>query len=724
MTTSQTGQNDENRLHFLDYWRIIRLRKGIIFLNFIVVVLAATFLTYLFPKQYKSVVRMEVRKDSASDITGLGLRQVENSYDPYFILTQFERLQSSDVLYPVIDEMKLDKIWSARMGGKPLTRQLAKSLLRRSIRLNQVRNTSIIEVEVYSKDKQEAADIANYIANTYKTNRDAQRIEMANRGIEKLREKFFEQSNIVAQAHAEVRKVRNETGIDVLVDTGRVASLLDSQRLQALELQQIEYSAQYAQKKKQLEELRKLDPLQLRNAILTVVQQEILLTRLLEQYNSAKQELVSKGGDLGPSHPDMLRLNGVLIEIETQVTNRVSGIMQGLDSELQALKASNDDRLSRLDDAKKANRLAADKGQLYLEARKNLERQERIRDTIELKIEMEEVNKGIGRDSVVQIIDAAEPAIKAAWPKPSLNIAAGIFFGLAMGIGMAFFIEYLDTSVKTIDDVEKALDAPVLAVIPQNVGSLLEEGLDSPHAEPYRVLRTNIMFTSKNPDASTITVVSGGAGEGKSTTVINLATIFAQNNHRVLLVDSDLRRPSLHKRLGKTNSPGLTNVLLGKSKLEEVVQKSGQPGMDFLASGKLPSSAMGILNSQQMRDFVKEVKGKYDYVLFDSPPLMGVSDATVLASLADLSLLVVQYRKYPQSLAIRSRQMVDKVGGTLLGVVLNNINVSNDASYYYYSGAYYHSENSDEEMVLQPLGKSQRHSAAADSASIDLKSKY
>ena len=173
-----------------------------------------------------------------------------------------------------------------------------------------------------------------------------------------------------------------------------------------------------------------------------------------------------------------------------------------------------------------------------------------------------------------------------------------------------------------------------------------------------------------------------------------------------------------------SNSPGLTDCLLGQGKLEDVVQQTRQPGLEFLASGKLPSSAMGILNSQQMKEFVREAKEKYDYVLFDAPPLMGVSDATVLTSMVDLTLLVVQYRKYPQSLALRSRQMIDKVGGNLLGVVLNNINVSNDASYYYYSGGYYHSDNTSDDIQLTPLGKAKRNSESDEDVTVDLKSKY
>lgn len=727
MQPSTNQQTEENQLHFLDYWRIIRLRKGIIFLNFIVVVLAATFLTYMLPKQYKSVVRMEVRKD-AGDVPELGQIASRNDYDPYFILTQFERLLSAEVLYPVIDELDLVKVWSNRAGGTPLTRQQTKMLLEKSIKPNQVRNTSIIELEVYSRDKKEAAEIANKIAEIYKTNRDRRRREMVNSGIEKLEEKLNDQISVVTNVAAEVAMVREETGIDVVMESpGQVAMTLDTERLRALEFQNIEYRAQYVQKMTQLDELKKLDPVQLHNAILTVKPSEVNLSRLLEQRSTAEQELVGKSKDLGPSHPDIVRMQGVINRIEEQIRERVAGIMRGLESELLALKASNSERLLKLEEAKDQNRIAAEKGQRYLDAKKKLERQERIRDTIELKIEQEKVNSVIPRGTAVQITDPAESAIKASWPKPTLNIAAGVIFGLAIGIGMAFFIEYLDTSVKTIDDVERALDAPVLAVIPQNVGVLMDEGLDSPHAEPYRVLRTNILFTIKDPDIRTITVVSGGAGEGKSTTVINLATTFAQNGNSVLLVDSDLRRPSLHKRLDFENSPGLTDVLLGQKKLEDVTQSTGESRLEFLASGKLPSSAMGILNSQQMRDFIKDVRKRYDYVLFDSPPLMGVSDATVLASEVDVSLLVVQYRKYPQSLAVRSRQMVDKVGGRLLGVVLNNINVSNDASYYYYSGGHYHSENTAEEFTPMPIGKIQRHPEGGDSAKaadVDLKSKY
>jgi capsular exopolysaccharide synthesis family protein len=340
-----------------------------------------------------------------------------------------------------------------------------------------------------------------------------------------------------------------------------------------------------------------------------------------------------------------------------------------------------------------------------------------------LRIEQERIDATLPKKGIVEITDQAEPGVKPVSPNLTLNIALGIIVGLIVGVGLAFFIEYLDTSVKTIDDVERALQSPVLGVIPQNVGSLLQEGPESPHAEAYRVLRTNVLFSRKRDDANSLTVVSGGAGEGKSTTIFNLSVVFAQNGERVLLVDSDLRRPSLHKLLSVSNSIGLTSYLLGQSTLEQVIQTTSIPTLDFLPSGKLPSSSLGILNSTQMKEFIREAKRRYDFVFFDSPPIMGVSDASILASEVDLAVLVIQYRKYPQAMTLRAKQMVEKVGGTLLGVVLNNINISQDSYYYYYSGYYYdYYSKREEEPAAKKNGEKKK--PEEERPRLDLKQKY
>ena len=326
---------------------------------------------------------------------------------------------------------------------------------------------------------------------------------------------------------------------------------------------------------------------------------------------------------------------------------------------------------------------------------------------------------------MVQITDPAEPGKAPVKPNKTVNICLGLVFGLLMGVGLAFFIEYLDTSVKTIDDVERTFQAPVLGVIPQNIGYLLEEGTESKHAEAYRVLRTNLLFSRKDDKLNTIVVVSAGAGEGKSTTTINLATVFAQAGNRVLIVDSDLRRPTLHKLFKVTNNLGLTNYLLKQNTLAELVQTTPVPNLDFMASGRLPNSSMGILGSAQMKEMISELKQRYDFILFDSPPILGVSDASILASEVDLVMQVIQYRRYPQPMTIRAKQMIEKVRGNFVGIVLNNINMSQDEGYYYYSGYYhdyYYSRSpSEQEAGDQAAGKPNADSGDTE---VNIKQKY
>ncbi|HEY2082232.1 MAG TPA: polysaccharide biosynthesis tyrosine autokinase, partial [Verrucomicrobiae bacterium] len=408
--------------------------------------------------------------------------------------------------------------------------------------------------------------------------------------------------------------------------------------------------------------------------------------------------------------------------------DRVDGILLGLQSKVASSAAYLDTLKTEIESAQKTDIETASRAAPYFAAKEELENQKHLRVVLQMRRVQEQVDKTLPHAKMVTITDHAIVDNKAVRPNKPVYILLGVVVGLVVGVGLAFFIEYLDTSVKTIDDVERTLQAPVLGVIPQNIGLIMNEGAESPHAEAYRVLRTNILFSRKDDKLNTIVVVSAGAGEGKSTTAFNLATIFAQNGSRVLVVDSDLRRPTLHKMINVTNALGLTNYLLKQNTLDEVIQTTKVPTLHLMASGKLPSSSIGILSSAQMKELINELKGRYDFVFFDSPPIMGVSDASILASEVDMTLQVIQYRRYPQPMNIRAKQMIEKVGGNLLGIVLNNINMSQDESYYYYSGYYhdyYYSKNADAEPSENGADNGAPNGAApGDRAKLDIKSKY
>ena len=730
MESFKPASPTESKLHFLDYWRIIRIRKTVILAVFLLVVLTAAAVTFLLPKTFVSTVRISVEKD-ISDINPLGFAQVSGQYDPYFIETEFQKIKSKKVLHKVIEELNLNKRWGDQFNGGVLLRtQETYELLSGRLDVRQTRNTTLIEIHVYSsaKDKpaDEAAEIANKVANVYLETRLGLNKQQAKRGIEALEARLEKQNVAVTNAQAKADELRRRFEISDYVVDGGGASTLEPETVRQLELQRVRAQANYSAMQTLLTQLKDLRATKgdrkLREAILNATPDEELAS-LLQNLWSREANFARISTSYGPEHPEVRSEAAMIADLDRKATAKVEGMIAGLELRVAASKGEIAALREAVDEAKTNDVTKTEQARPYFVAKRDLESQQKIRDAILLRILQETVDMEIPKSSMVEITDDAEPSYRPVRPNVVLNLSLGILVGLIVGVGLAFFIEYLDTSVKTIDDVERALQAPVLGVIPQNVGSLIEEGPDSPHAEAYRVLRTNVLFSRKRESANTLTVVSGGAGEGKSTTIFNLATVFAQNGQRVLLVDSDLRRPSLHKIMKISNSTGLTNYLLGQMPIEQVIQTTSIPTLDFLPSGKLPSSSLGILNSPQMRDFIREVGRRYDFVFFDSPPIMGVSDASILASMVDLTLLVIQYRKYPQAMTVRAKQMVEKVGGSLLGVVLNNINISQDSYYYYYSGYYYdYYSKDDDDRAGKKNGEQPK--STSPRAELDLKQKY
>ena len=564
----------------------------------------------------------------------------------------------------------------------------ARKILEKMIDIRQFRNTSIIELRAYDRKPQWAQTIAQALAKEYQNHRKDLQEERVKKGIDVLNGRLEKINEEISVMQTNVDELRTEDGIsDAAGDESY--SIIEPEIVRRYESGLIDARGIHTTQSTLLEGLRAQSDEELRASILTA-HPDAQLDVLIRELHTGQQTLANLGVDLGDEHPRIKGLKVVVATLEGQIDDRIRGILAGLELRVNSTKAQVEQLQRDVADAKKRESDMREKGREYFDSKRELSNTTRIRDTILLRVMQEEVDLALPKESTVEITDDADLPIKAVRPNIPLNIALGVVVGLVLGVGLAFFIEYLDTSVKTIDDVERALNAAVLGVIPQNVGSLLDEGDESPHAEAYRVLRTNILFAGRKSETqTTFSVVSGGAGEGKTTTMFNLAVVFAQQGDRVLVVDSDLRRPSMHRFFKLSNNIGLTNYLLGQATIEEVIQTTELPSLHFIPSGKLPSSSMGILSSAKMKEFVAEMKSRYDYVFLDAPPIMGVSDASVLASMVDMCVLVVQYRKYPQLMTQRAKDMVTKVGGELVGVVLNNINISQDSYYYYYSGYYY-----------------------------------
>jgi capsular exopolysaccharide synthesis family protein len=717
---------EETKLHFLDYWRIIRIRKTIILAVFLLVVITATLVTFILPEAYVSTARIKIERDQ-TDISWQTERGMVG-YDPYFIQTEFELILSEGLLSKVVGNLDLNTEWGKRYGnGERLKTSEAITQLKSRIDLRPVRNTSLIEIRVYSEKADEASKIANAIAEAYKAHRLEQRRQLTEGGIRALGERFDEQAKKVKEAQEKVDALRVKLKISDMMASGDGPSpLMTGDTLRKLESLRIESKAEYVRQVTLLDRLKglgqELGPETLAQAIPSAFA-DALLNSLLEQLTVVEQQLVAREKQYGQLNIEVISTKALAEDLHAKIKKRVNGIMLGLDARVSSVSNSLVNLEMEVAFATTNDIARANDSRPYFEAKRALEELQRFRQILDMKIASEKIDVELPKTMMVEIVDQASPGLRPVRPNKPLNIALGIIIGLVVGVGLAFFIEYLDTSVKTIDDVERSLQCPVLGVIPQNVGVLLDEGAESPHAEAYRVLRTNLLFSRKDDKLNTVAVVSAGAGEGKSTTVFNLASVFAQSGQRTLVVDSDLRRPTLHKLLHVTNNLGLTNYLLKQNTLEEVIQTTSLPTLDFLASGKLPSSSLGILSSAQMRDLISELKQRYDFVFFDSPPIMGVSDASILASEVSMTVQVIQYRRYPQPMNIRAKQLIEKVGGNLVGIVLNNINMSQDESYYYYSGYYHDYYYSKKEDEPTPGAKPEAKPAGGDKK-VEIRQKY
>ena len=315
--------------------------------------------------------------------------------------------------------------------------------------------------------------------------------------------------------------------------------------------------------------------------------------------------------------------------------------------------------------------------------------------------------------SDAKIIDPAYPPVSPVKPRKRLNIILGVILGLMLGLGLAFVEEYMDTSVRGPEEVESVLGVPVIGSVPEMGGKDVRERLVtqydamSPTAEAFKGIRTNIRFSGAGEEVRVILVTSSGAGEGKTTVASNLGIVMAQMGKRVLLVDGDLRRPMVHKIFGMEREPGLTEVIVGEAELGVAIRRSEVEGLDVLVSGHIPPNPSELLGSVRMRRVIEEMRGRYEYVVIDSAPLMPVTDSVELSTLVDGVVLVARHRWTSTKMLKKTVELFERVDAKVLGVVLNffSINASGyryrEYKRYYYS--YYHQTNGHGRWSLRKL---------------------
>jgi polysaccharide biosynthesis transport protein len=681
------AHEDEVKLHFLDYWRVVRIRWRLVLLAFLLVFITAAVVTFFQPRRYQSSAFIEV-KSTAENPRIFGMNDPNLPiHDPQLAPTVFQVIQRTGILYPVIDQLKLQQKWA--QGGSYLSREQAYQQLLSELEVDEVRNTDLLQISVFDRNPQIAADVANKIVAVYQDERVDEEKEIMNRAVATMDEEVKKQQERVDSAAAEMARIRDKEHI---VDLNPEGTEDTQAPVNTIVLKQEEAvndaEAKVATLSSKLKQIQKLKGEDLMRMLPTLEIQDPTLQKILPNYQDAvAQEALLLHSGLGENHPKVKAVRATEKVYIKQLEQQVGSVRAALGDNLKSAEATRDQLKKHLDEINGQQVASKNTSANYTRAKNKYIKERLLLDGVRTRAQSQTMELAMPRVAV-SVKQVAEPSVFPARPRVGLNLVLGALVGVVVGLGLAFFLEYLDTSVKTMEDVENLLSVPVLAVIPQNIKLLHKELGDSPDAEAYRILRTNIEFNRKSPDANTISLVSGGPGEGKSTTLANLAFICAQGGYSTLIVDADLRRPIQHELFDVSNGVGLTNYLTTEMSLKDVLFPTGIENLAILPSGVLPSDAVGILNSQRMSDLISELKLRYDIVFFDSPPMLGVSDASVIASEVDQTIIVVQHRRFPRAMLTRVKQAILGVGGTVLGVVMNNVDLRHDQNYSYYTNYY------------------------------------
>ncbi len=318
----------------------------------------------------------------------------------------------------------------------------------------------------------------------------------------------------------------------------------------------------------------------------------------------------------------------------------------------------------------------------------------------------------------VSTVEEARVPGEPIGPPRMRNIIVALLLSFGVGIGLAFLLDYLDDTLKSVEDVDRHLHLPTLAIIPApretrrllgrnapepepgtTTALALVSDARSPLAEAYRHLRTSLLLSSAGQPPKTVLVTSSQPSEGKTTTAVNIATMLAQTGADVLVLDCDLRRPRIHAHFGLPNSKGVTNYLSGESNISELVQTYDKlPNLKVISSGPVPPNAAELLGSDEMRKLLYVLAENFTHIIIDSPPAISFTDASILSTMVDGVMLVVHGGRSSRAVVRRAKQQLQDVGAHLFGIVLNNVKLEG-TDYYYYSGYYSGYYSNDEEGV-------------------------
>ena len=706
---------EEESIKLREYWDIIVKRKWAVLTFFAITVIAVMTATFITTRIYRATLTLQIEQQDTKAMALPGALANEQFVfeSPEFLQTQYELLKSDTLAQRVIEQLNLVAApqpeqkspgWLDTLLGdnarktenpEPEAGNGLMSGLPGELSVVPVRNSRLVRINFDSPDPQLAARIANTIA-----------VAFINLNLERRMEATSYARTFLEERLQQIKVKLEDSEKQLNAFTRREGIVKPDEKQQSPETQVLgEFTSALA--KAQSERIRAETLYQQARGGDAASAAAVVDNALVQEYKTRKSKLEGDYQEglktYKPGYPKMQQIESQIDELQAKINQEIKATIGALKANYDAALAQEILLAAKLKESKQTVLGGQDSNFQYNLLKREVDTNRQLYDSLLQRYKEIGVAGGVGTNNVTVVDKAKVPGFPFK-PRLTFNLMIALFIGLAGGIALALLLEHLDDTIKLPDDMEKFLGLPVLGIIPatkraDNAELALAENADqrSAFAEAYRSLRTALQFATPEGMPKVLLLTSTTVGEGKSTCALSLAMHIAQTGKTVLLIDSDLRKASLHTKLGIVNDSGLTNYLAGNAQPVDITRQTEIPRLFLMSSGPLPPNPAELISSVKMVALLKLATEKFDQVIIDGPPVLGLADAPLLGSLAEATVLVVGYGTTSRQFAQTSVKRLRGTRTRLIGGILNRVS-SGHRSYGYNSYYYQYGEPDQKQL--------------------------
>ncbi len=720
---------NKDELHLRDLIRMVRKRRHVLLTFFLSVLVLGALATFLVTPLYEGTTKVMIEKSEGSDLTS---SYRGTASDPVFYETQFQLIRSRAVSRRVVNTLELQDHYDTFLGktgeepsvirffagelksfiggivsrvrgagDQPEAEPGAKEdqltrLISEQLRVRPMEGSRIVNITFLAPNAELAASIANTTAKAYIEETLDMKLAATRNSLQWMTKKAETEALKLRQSEQALQQYMKENNIVTLED--RLTST--PEKLSAINIELVRAES----RRKELESLYQKVRTVGRNydaaATVSAISIDPSLQAIRAQIVNTEKNIMELSNKYGSKHPLMVKARGDLRVLKQKRNQEIDRLIESIKNDYELAIANENNLRAQLGATQSEALMMNERFIQYGALKRVVDTNRQLYDALMLKLKEQTITEETSPVNL-WIVEKATVPDKPARPWVAMNLLLASAIGLLGGLGLVLFLEYLDNTIKDPEELEAKLGLPVLTVIERwrDTQQIPEQVVwndpQSVFAESYRSLRTSILLSFPESPPKKILLTSSGMGEGKTTTSINLAFALARADHRVLLLEGDLRKPRFHKILKVSNTKGLSSYLAGASD-SHIIQKGPLSNLAIIPAGPIPPNPSELLASNRMKTLLDSLSKEFDFIICDSPPVLPVADTRIICRLFDGVILLSKSGVSTYELLERSRRMLIDTGARLLGLVINGFDAKKSG---YYHQDYYYAETRKEKPV-------------------------